>query len=123
MTAPEPPAPEPAAIEPPAATTLLVRLQVGRVLRGRLLIAASVVGALARMVATFGFWDELEGPPAFVVVQERGSGVEVRRFSVGRDPEVARVLLARVQDDLEGQTRARFLATWPRQSRLEPAEP
>lgn len=92
-----------------AADELRLRLKVGRVLRGRPLVAVValrelVVGSL--LATTTGV------APSWVLVEDLRTGRVVQRVSAGRDPGVGEHLLERMQADLDSMGRRDFLARW-----------
>ena len=92
-----------------AAHSLVLDLQVGRRLRGRLL--ALVV--LLREVPLA--WVGLGGvglAPAWVVVRERSTGEEVLRISAGRGAGAGEQLLSAMQREAVELDRECFLERW-----------
>lgn len=74
-----------------------VRLQVGRVLTGRLLAAACLVRGVATFVLTLGEWEGGMAAPSWVVVSRRDDGTEVARVYAGREPGEGERLVASVR--------------------------
>jgi hypothetical protein len=75
-----------------------LRLQRGRLLRGWPLAMACVFRNLAISLLPFVYEDELVAP-AWVIVQDRRTGLRVGRVAAGREPFAAEALLAAMQYD------------------------
>lgn len=93
-----------------AADVLALELQVGRVLRGRLLALAVLVRELPVMLLD-GFGSQLLAP-AWVVVRERSSGAEVLRVAAGREPGAGEGILRAMREEAEVLHREAFLLRW-----------
>lgn len=96
-----------------AAEELDVRLQVGRVLRGRWLVAAVVL----RELSTLGELDLVA--PSWVLVTDP-QGAVVLRVPAGREPGAGPELLGYMRQDAAAKTTAAFVARWEPASRLVP---
>ena len=94
-----------------AALTLRAHLQVGRRLRGWPLAVAVALRNLPCAVLSAGSHvDSTTLAPAWVVVEDRGTGAVVRRFPAGRASGAGPALLERVRGELRELTREQFLA-------------
>jgi len=99
-------------VERRAEEVFTVRLQVGRVLGGWPLAAASALRGLAVAVVSLGLSDGGLVAPSWVVISRRGDGKEVGRLSAGRDPSSGERLLASAQSSLATLTAEEFLRRW-----------
>ena len=88
------------------------RLQVGRVLSGRALAAASFLRGLIVSVLTVGTTEGGTVAPAWVVVSRREDGFKVARISAGREPGAGELILASVRASLGELGAEAFLHHW-----------
>ena len=98
------------ALVPSASEDLTLELQVGRVLRGRLLALAVLLRQLPSMLLD-GFGSG-HVAPAWVVVRERVNGEEVLRVSAGREPGAGELILSTMRQEAGAMDRDSFVARW-----------
>ena len=92
-----------------ASETLDLTLQVGRVLRGRLLALAVVVRELPLVYLNPG---TSRVAPAWVVVRDRQHGNELLRVRAGRELGAGESILAAMSTEAAEMDRETFLARW-----------
>jgi hypothetical protein len=98
----------------PAALSLRARLRRGRVLRGWPLAVAVGLRELPCALLTLGeSLHVARVAPTWVIVEDRLSGVVVRRLPAGRVAGSGELLLEQVRLELREGTREQFLAAHP----------
>ena len=89
-----------------------VRLQVGRVLTGRLLAGVTALRGLLLSFVTGGMEGVDMVAPSWVVVSRQDDGTEVGRISAGREPGSGEHLVASVRASTAELDDAAFLERW-----------
>ena len=92
-----------------ASETLDLTLQVGRVLRGRLLALVVLVRELPLVYLSAG---TSRVAPAWVVVRDRQQGNELLRVRAGRELGAGESILAAMSTEAAEMDRETFLARW-----------
>lgn len=96
----------------PAYEVFRLRLQVGRMLRGRMLSAIVFLRELPLMF--FDAFGSQSGAPTWVVVEDRATGRECWRVAAGRDYGAGELILAEMRTDAEVLTQMEFVTRWRR---------
>ena len=86
-----------------------LKLQIGRVLRGRLLALAVLVRDLPLVYMGAG---TSRVAPAWVVVRDRQHGNEILRVRAGRELGAGESILAAMRKEAAEMDRETFLARW-----------
>jgi len=89
---------------------LEIHLQVGRILRGRLLATAVLLRQLPWVYVSGG--DPSRVAPAWVVVRNRADGAQLLRVSAGRQSGAGELIFSSMSKDAGELSREAFLERW-----------